>query len=251
MTASLYTDSITYASTLSSLTSSLGLTESPLPPEKKTMALLEDVRDRSGDLRRMAVKTSRQDLREGVAKRVQSIETLKTGTKQGMTSQRSSAKQLRQALQPAAPQLSSVSKARDQIATPTRPTHTAQPKSHSPARTEASIADDWDAELRRDAQYPSIQRPPKKASKEIRDEWERGAMWDQREAGRDEEERTRRDAQRQIGKSSPCDVLISLPARYASHAYSCCTHRCDLHPHRCPAQAPPLSNSRIRFSQST
>lgn len=191
----------------------------------------------------------------GVAQRVQSMENMrkkgKEGEgerkKEGIINQRPSSSQLRtrpsssqlnpqqsiqttqatpaaQATQRPSPSRSTpipVAQSKNQIAIPTRrqPTSSRKPPP-SPSKTEGSIADDWDAELKRDAQYSDLRirpqasaivvpRPPA-VERGDRDEWEKAAMMiDRRETGRDQEERTRRDPTREIGKSFLSPLVYS------------------------------------------
>lgn len=282
---SLYsTDSTTtYASTLSSHRSALGLTDSPLPPDKKTMAVLEAVRDGGGDYRRQAIlrqSRSKVDLKSGggvVTQRVQSMEDLKGGSgdqnkrvkegsgKEKAVTQRTSSSQLKarssssqlkpilenpsqpQQAQPVSrksqiPEISSdppptTRPDRNQIAIPVRRIHPTQSTLHppppgprppgSPAPTD--MADDWDAELKRNAAHSDIRIRPLTAGTTVvtrqpsrdnmaesrgRDEWERAAMMiDKRETGRDDEERNRRDPTREIGE-------LCLPVDLSSFFFS-------------------------------
>lgn len=85
----------------------------------------------------------------------------------------------------------------------------------SPARTETTIAEEWEAELVRDAKKLQLQprprsRPSNTNLKSVREdvEWERSGMWEtQRDVARQAEDRTRREAGREIGERLDATLL--------------------------------------------
>ncbi|KAK4688750.1 hypothetical protein P7C73_g1353, partial [Tremellales sp. Uapishka_1] len=84
----------------------------------------------------------------------------------------------------------------------------------SPTGTASTMAEDWEAELQRNAQRfdemslagKAKEREMRRAKAEQREkdrEWERSGTWDARDQAREAEERTRRDVGREIGESCP------------------------------------------------
>lgn len=82
----------------------------------------------------------------------------------------------------------------------------------APSRSEPAIADDWEAELVRNAQRIQLSDrpvpPPKASEEQLREEqrkkdaeWERSGMWEiDQNAAREAEDRTRRDVGRAVGE---------------------------------------------------
>jgi hypothetical protein len=149
------------------------------------------------------------------------------------------------------------------IAIPVRPTTAprqgavARPPA-SPARTETTMAEEWEAELVRDAKKLQLQprprsRPSNKNLKNVQEdvEWERSGMWEaQKDVARQAEDRTRREASREIGKRLDAALLTrSLPTRHAPYPYPCCSIWRHVGSRRSPSTDPPFARSRVASAQ--
>ncbi|RSH87006.1 hypothetical protein EHS25_003494 [Saitozyma podzolica] len=124
------------------------------------------------------------------------------------------------------------------IAIPVRPTTAprqgavARPPA-SPARTETTMAEEWEAELVRDAKKLQLQprprsRPSNTNLKNVQEdvEWERSGMWEaQKDVARQAEDRTRREASREIAaaemtvRGSYNQLYVSSLAEKAKEEY--------------------------------
>ena len=141
----------------------------------------------------------------------------------------------------------------------------------SPAKTEDTMAEDWEVQLVRNAEklrlsgYPSASTSKKelKAKASGRDlarerdqqrrkdaEWEKSGIWEsQRDTAREAEDRVRRDSGREIGESSERSVTDahsnrSIPTIPSSGGHTSRADRCHFNPYRSPS----ASTSKPGFS---